>query len=56
MDRFAHLEWPFFEPRHMELARQADAWAAANLAFAHGGDEDAVCRHAGLAELLKEAQ
>src|SRR5882672_1064013 len=28
----------------MELARRADAWAAANLAYAHDGDEDAVCR------------
>jgi len=44
VDRFEHLDWPFFEPRHMELARRADAWAAANLAYAHDGDEDAVCR------------
>jgi alkylation response protein AidB-like acyl-CoA dehydrogenase len=44
MDRFAHLEWPFFEPRHAALARRAEEWAAANLAYAHDGDEDAVCR------------
>ena len=44
MDRFEHLEWPFFEPRHAELARVAEAWAATNLADAHDGDEDAVCR------------
>jgi acyl-CoA dehydrogenase len=43
MDRFAHYDWPFFEPRHGTLARQADAWAAA-LDYAHGGDADAVCR------------
>jgi acyl-CoA dehydrogenase len=44
MDRFAHLEWPFFEPRHAELARAAERWAAASLGYAHSGDEDAVCR------------
>src|SRR2546430_2054315 len=44
MDRFAHLDWPFFEPRHAELARRADAWAAANLGYAHDVDEDSVCR------------
>jgi len=44
MDRFAHLEWPFFEPRHAALARKAEEWAAANLAHTHDGDEDAVCR------------
>src|SRR5437763_7718024 len=45
MDRFAHLDWPFFEPRHAELARRAESWAAANLGYAHDGDEDSVCRH-----------
>src|SRR5260221_12288030 len=44
MDRFAHLDWPFFEPRHAELARRADAWAASNLGYAHDADEDSVCR------------
>jgi acyl-CoA dehydrogenase len=44
MDRFAHYAWPFFEPRHARLAREADAWAAENLAHAHGEDADAVCR------------
>jgi acyl-CoA dehydrogenase len=44
MDRFAHLEWPFFEPRHAALARKAEAWAAANLSDAHDEDADAVCR------------
>jgi len=50
--RFEHLDWPFFEPRHAELARRAEEWAAANLAYAHDEDEraprgagvDAVCR------------
>jgi acyl-CoA dehydrogenase len=44
MDRFAHLEWPFFEPRHAALARKVEAWAAANLSDAHDEDADAVCR------------
>src|SRR5258705_11003531 len=44
MDRFAHLDWPFFEPRHAELARRAERWAAASLSYAHDADEDAVCR------------
>jgi len=44
MDRFAHLDWPFFEPRHAELARRAESWAAANLGYAHDEDADSVCR------------
>ena len=44
MDRFAHYGWPFFEPRHAELARQAEGWARENLAYAHGEDADAICK------------
>jgi acyl-CoA dehydrogenase len=44
MDRFAHLDWPFFEPRHAELARKAEDWAATSLSYAHDEDEDSVCR------------
>jgi alkylation response protein AidB-like acyl-CoA dehydrogenase len=44
LDRFSHYAWPFFEPRHAALAREADAWAAKNLAYAHDSDADAVCR------------
>jgi acyl-CoA dehydrogenase len=44
MDRFAHYAWPFFEPRHLELAKKAEAWAEQNLAHAHGEDADAICR------------
>jgi alkylation response protein AidB-like acyl-CoA dehydrogenase len=44
MDRFAHLGWPFFEPKHAALAAQADAFSRESLAFAHGEDADAVCR------------
>ena len=44
-----HLDWPFFEPRHRELALALDAWAAAHLTSAHGApahgrDVDATCR------------
>ena len=44
MDRFAHYGWPFFEPRHAALARQAEDWAKENLAHAHGDDADAICK------------
>ncbi|MDX1377021.1 MAG: acyl-CoA dehydrogenase family protein [Burkholderiales bacterium] len=51
MDRFAHLGWPFFEPRHAALAAEAEAWAA-TLDWAHdedasaprGAEADATCR------------
>jgi len=43
VDRFSHLDWPFLEPKHAQLARDADAWAA-SLDYAHGDDADAVCR------------
>jgi len=41
------LDWPFFEPRHRAFANELDAWAAANLAHAHGHERsevDATCR------------
>ncbi len=44
MDRFAHYGWPFFEPRHAELARRAEAFSRENLGYAHGEDADAICR------------
>ncbi len=37
------LSWPFFEPRHRELADSLDAWCAKNLPVAHD-DVDAACR------------
>src|SRR5438067_832306 len=48
MDRFAHLDWPFFEPRHAELARRAESWAAANLGYAHAGLADFALTMQGL--------
>ncbi|HUQ24510.1 MAG TPA: acyl-CoA dehydrogenase family protein [Burkholderiales bacterium] len=44
MDRFTHLQWPFFEEKHRKLAREAEAWAKENLGHAHGDDADAICR------------
>jgi alkylation response protein AidB-like acyl-CoA dehydrogenase len=43
-----HLDWPFFEPHHRELARDLDAWAGAHIGAHHpgdpAGDVDAACR------------
>jgi len=44
MDRFAHLQWPFFDPPHAALSRGVDTWACANLEHAHGDDADAICK------------
>ncbi|BEU94540.1 acyl-CoA dehydrogenase family protein [Acidovorax sp. DW039] len=44
MSDTAYLDWPFFEPRHAELARALDAWAAQNVPHSHGPDVDAECR------------
>ncbi|MGH8708642.1 MAG: acyl-CoA dehydrogenase family protein, partial [Burkholderiales bacterium] len=44
MDRFAHLQWPFFDPPHAALSRGVDTWASANLEHAHGEDADTICR------------
>lgn len=40
----AYLDWPFFEPRHGELVRALDAWAAQHVSDTHGADVDAACR------------
>jgi len=37
------LSWPFFEPRHRELAEKLQEWCAASLR-GHGADLDAECR------------
>jgi len=45
MSDTTYLDWPFFEPRHRELASQLDAWCSAHLAHtAHDDDVDAACR------------
>jgi acyl-CoA dehydrogenase len=37
-----YLDWPFFEPRHRELAQALDAWAAEHIAHLHAKHGDAV--------------
>jgi alkylation response protein AidB-like acyl-CoA dehydrogenase len=44
MSDTVYLDWPFFEKRHVELARELDAWAAANVRETHGRDVDDACR------------
>lgn len=41
--RTDHLDWPFFDYRHRELATTLDAWAAKHVTPEHG-DVDARCR------------
>ena len=50
-----HLEWPFFEARHRELAAAAGRWAQEHLPASHGShaDVDAQCR--ALVKLLGHA-
>ena len=38
------LDWPFFEPRHRELAQRLDTWAEAELGGIDHSDVDAACR------------
>lgn len=38
------LDWPFFEERHRELARDLEAWVSAHLAASHGANIDEACR------------
>ncbi|GAB3400945.1 acyl-CoA dehydrogenase family protein [Massilia agilis] len=40
----AYLNWPFLEPHHAALARELDAWAAANVTGHHGASVDDTCR------------
>ncbi|MDB5945912.1 MAG: Butyryl-CoA dehydrogenase (Short-chain-acyl-CoA dehydrogenase)-like protein [Ramlibacter sp.] len=40
----SHLDWPFFEDRHRELAHSVGDWAANNIPHRHGPDVDAECR------------
>ena len=40
----SHLDWPFFDDKHRELAAGLDAWCSAHLAHGHGDDVDAECR------------
>ncbi|MBB5442886.1 MULTISPECIES: acyl-CoA dehydrogenase family protein [unclassified Paraburkholderia] len=44
IDLHSPLAWPFFEPRHRELAAAIDAWCRAHLTHDEHGDTDATCR------------
>jgi acyl-CoA dehydrogenase len=39
-----HLDWPFYEPHHRELAQALDTWASAHVTQTHGEDVDAQCK------------
>ena len=39
-----HLDWPFFEARHRQLASELEAWAAVQIPQHHGTDVDTECR------------
>src|SRR4051812_5484500 len=51
------LSWPFFEPKHRELADKLDQWCADNLTGRYAEDLDSECRalvrELGAAGLLK---
>jgi acyl-CoA dehydrogenase len=53
------LAWPFFEPRHRELADELQSWCADNLADRYSDDLDSEClalvRELGAAGFLKLA-
>jgi acyl-CoA dehydrogenase len=38
------LDWPFFEPRHRELAERLEQWCKATIHDAHASDVDYACR------------
>src|SRR5688500_9518180 len=42
--RVTDLAWPFFEPRHRELARELGEWCSDNLAGRYSDDLDGECR------------
>jgi acyl-CoA dehydrogenase len=45
MSASSHLDWPFFEQHHRELAESLERWASENLAdVAHEHEVDATCR------------
>ena len=38
------LDWPFFEPRHRQLAERLEQWCRATIHDAHAADVDVACR------------
>lgn len=41
----AHLDWPFFDPAHRDLATQAQAWAKERMPALPHADLDTTCRN-----------
>ena len=39
-----YLDWPFFEPRHVQMQRELDAWAHEHISQHAHADVDAECR------------
>ena len=39
-----YLDWPFFEPHHVQMQRELDAWAREHIAQQPHGNVDAECR------------
>jgi acyl-CoA dehydrogenase len=39
-----HLDWPFLDSHHKELATELEQWAGIHASDAHGDDVDKVCR------------
>src|SRR5688572_4730749 len=42
MDRFDHYSWPFFDEKHLHLAKEAEAWCIKN--HSEEKDADTACR------------
>ncbi len=41
----SYLDWPFFEPRHKDLARSLRAWCETHLTGHHGSADEACRAH-----------
>jgi acyl-CoA dehydrogenase len=39
-----YLDWPFFEPHHVQMQRELDAWALEHISQQPHGDVDGECR------------
>ena len=39
-----YLDWPFFEPRHVQMQRELDTWAHEHVSQHAHADVDAECR------------
>ena len=39
-----HLDWPFFDESHRDLAERLERWCEAHLADDHPADVDSACR------------